>query len=164
MARASKRLAGAGRSDHQHALGDLPAELLKLGGITQEVDDLHDLFLRLFGASHVGKGDLDLIFAQHARTALGEGHGTAPAGTALHLPHKEDPQPDQNEQREPVDQNLHQHRGLLGRSSLDLDVVIEKVAHQSVVAGAVGGEVLAVFADAFNGPTLNRDLLSPAPA
>ena len=35
-----QRLAGTGRADHQHALGNLAAELLELARILQEVDDL----------------------------------------------------------------------------------------------------------------------------
>ena len=40
-----QRLAGAGRADEQHALGDAGADLAELLGVLQEVDDLGDLLL-----------------------------------------------------------------------------------------------------------------------
>ena len=80
-----QRLAGARRADHQHALGDLAAELLELAGILQEVDDLDDLLLGLIHAGHIGEGHVDLILPEQARPALAEGHGAAAAGRALHL-------------------------------------------------------------------------------
>ena len=45
-----QRLAGAGRADHQHALGDLAAELLELARVLEEVDDLADFLLGLVDA------------------------------------------------------------------------------------------------------------------
>src|SRR5262249_6296621 len=48
-----QRLAGAGRTDEQHALGNLAAELLELLRILEEVDDLAQLFLRLVDTGHV---------------------------------------------------------------------------------------------------------------
>jgi hypothetical protein len=42
-----QRLAGAGRADHQHAARDAAAELLELGGVAQELDQLDHLLLGL---------------------------------------------------------------------------------------------------------------------
>ena len=109
MARASRVLPVPGGPDHQHALGDLAAELLELAGVTEEVHHLRDLLLGLLGPGHILEGDLDLVLGQHARPALAEGHGPAPAHAALHLAHEEDPEPDQDKEREPVDQDRHQH-------------------------------------------------------
>ncbi len=66
MARASKRLAGARRADHQHALGNLAAQLLELARILEEIDDLANLGLGLIDARDIGEGDVDLVFAQQA--------------------------------------------------------------------------------------------------
>ena len=74
-----QRLAGAGRADHQHAARDLAAELLELGRVLEEVDDLADFFLRLVDAGDVGEGDVDLVLAQQPRAALAERHGAAAA-------------------------------------------------------------------------------------
>ncbi len=79
IARASSVLPVPGRADHQHALGNLAAELLELAGILEEVDDLADLLLGLIHAGDVGEGDVDLILTEQARAALAEGHGTAAA-------------------------------------------------------------------------------------
>src|SRR5215813_13719452 len=51
-----ERLAGAGRADEEDALRDLPAELLELLGIPQELDDLSELLLGLVDAGDVLKG------------------------------------------------------------------------------------------------------------
>ena len=67
-----QRLAGAGRADHQHAARDAPAELLELGRIAQEVDQLGDFFLRLLAARDVGEGDGVGRLVQHARARLAE--------------------------------------------------------------------------------------------
>ena len=69
-----QRLAGAGAADHQHALRDLAAELLELGRVLQEVDDLGDLLLRLVDAGDVREGHADLVLGQEPRPALAERH------------------------------------------------------------------------------------------
>src|SRR5258706_120500 len=48
-------LAGAGRPDKEHALGDSGANLLELAGLLQESDDLGDLFLHRAVAGDVGE-------------------------------------------------------------------------------------------------------------
>src|SRR5690606_23639520 len=45
-----QRLAGAGRADEQHALGQTTAEPAELLRVLQELDDLLELVLRLIGA------------------------------------------------------------------------------------------------------------------
>ncbi len=49
-------LAGAGRADEQHALGDLGPDLLEAAGRLQEVDDLADLLLDPVVAGDVVEG------------------------------------------------------------------------------------------------------------
>src|ERR1700735_3503740 len=72
-----QRLAGAGRTDHQHALGNLAPELLELARVLQEVDDFCDLLFGLIHARDIRECDIDLILAQEARARLAEGHGAA---------------------------------------------------------------------------------------
>jgi len=93
--------------------------------VAEEIHHLGDLFLGLVRARHVAEGDLDLVFRQHPRPALAEGHGAPSAGAALHLAHEKNPQADENEKGEPVDQDLHQDRRFLRRSGIDHDVVVE---------------------------------------
>ncbi len=152
-------LAGTGRAHHQHAARNLAAELLELARVAQELDHLGDLLLGLLHAGDVGEGDLDLVLAEHARPALAEGHGAATACPTLHLAHEEDPHADQQQHREPGNEDLHQHRLLLGRPRLDLHVVVEQVADQPVVTGAVGGELLAAVEHALNGAPVDGHAL-----
>jgi hypothetical protein len=46
------------RSDQQGALGDVSAQLLVLGRLLQEVDELHDLGFCFIAACHILEGDL----------------------------------------------------------------------------------------------------------
>jgi hypothetical protein len=65
-----QRLAGAGRADHQHAARDAAAELLELGRVAQELDQLLDLFLGLVAAGDVGEGDRVVALVEHPRRLL----------------------------------------------------------------------------------------------
>ena len=95
-ARASQRLAGAGRADEQHAARNAAAEALELLRIAQELDDLLQVLLGLVDAGDVVEGDAAMRLGQKLRLGLAEAHG--PAGAALHLARQEDPGAD--EQRE----------------------------------------------------------------
>ncbi len=125
-----QRLAGAGAADHQHALRDLAAELLELGRVLEEVDDLRHLLLRLVDARDVGKGDADLVLGQQARAALAEGHRAPAAGAALHLAHEVDPDADQQQDRERGDEELQQEALALGRRRVELDALLVEQADQ----------------------------------
>ena len=102
-----QRLAGAGRADHQHAARNAAAELLELGRVAQELDELGDFFLRLVAAGDVGERDGVVRLVEHARLALAEAERAAPAA-ALHLAHEEDPHADQQQHREPRDEDLRE--------------------------------------------------------
>ena len=56
IALAKQRLAGPGRPDQQHALGNAPAQSLVLLRGLQELDDLAQLFDRLVDTRHVAEG------------------------------------------------------------------------------------------------------------
>src|SRR5262245_5758785 len=58
-------LASAGRTDHQHALGNTATEFLKFFRITQELDQLLNFVLGFLYAGDVAKGDLVLVTGQH---------------------------------------------------------------------------------------------------
>ena len=68
-----KRLARARRAEQEHAARDLAAELLELGGLLEELDDLHQFHLGLIGAGDIEERDLGRPFVQHLRAALAEG-------------------------------------------------------------------------------------------
>ena len=155
-------LTGTRRADHQHTTGDLTAKLLKLAGITQELNQFDHVILGLFYPGHVVKGDLDLILAQHARTALAEGHCPTAAATALHLAHKEDPHPDQQQHREPGYEDLGQH-ALLGRGlGLDRHTTVEQIGDQARIIRREGVEALTIGAPAGDLVALDGDTLNPS--
>ena len=74
IARASKRLAGAGRADQQRALGDLAAEARELGRVLQELDDFLQFLARFVDAGDVVERHLAVLFGQHLGAALAEPH------------------------------------------------------------------------------------------
>ena len=95
-------LAGTWRADHEHALGDAPAEPLELLGILEEGDDLLDLVLGLVGAGDVREGDLVLGVGEHASLALAEAHRLATAG--LELAHEDEEHEDDQHHRDEGDE------------------------------------------------------------
>ena len=67
-----ERLAGSRRPDHEDALRDASAQLLKFLWILKELDEFGDLFLGLLDAGHILEGDSVLLLREHARLALAE--------------------------------------------------------------------------------------------
>ena len=151
-----QRLAGPRRTDHQDATRNAATQLLEAGGITQEVDHFLDFFLGLVGARHIGKGDGGVVLIQHARAALAEREGPAPA-TALHLAHEEDPDADEQQHGEPRDEDLHQDRLLFLGLGIDLNAVLHQVADHPDVAGGrdIRGQGAAVAGAHANGATID---------
>ena len=96
-------LAGSGRTHQQHALGNAPAEFLELLRLAQELDDLLQFFLGFLNAGDVLEGHLLLLRGVQARAALAEAEGLVAA--ALHLPHHENPEAQQQHEGDGVDQD-----------------------------------------------------------
>ncbi len=95
-------LAGARRSDEQHALGDASAELLEFLGFAQELDDLAQLFLGLIHPGDVFERHLFLVHGEQAGAALAERQGLV--ATSLHLANHEEPQGTEQDERRKVQQ------------------------------------------------------------
>ena len=96
-------LAGARRPVEQHALRDLGAHLLELGGRLEELLDLLELLDRFVEAGDVGERDLRLVLRRRLGARLAEAHDAAAA--ALHLPeHPHEHQREQDEGQQPVEQ------------------------------------------------------------
>ena len=110
--RASKRLAGAGRADKQHAARDLAAQPLELLRIAQEFDDLFEIFLGFVDAGDILEGDAAMRFGQKLGLRLAEAHGAAGAG--LHLAHEEYPDAEDQDHRQPGDEIAEQRVGTVG--------------------------------------------------
>ena len=145
MARASSVLPVPGRTDHEHALRDLAAKFLELAGIFQEVDDFDHFLLGFLDARDIGEGNIYLVLAQEARTALAEGHRAPSAGGALHLAHEVGPEANENQYRERGDQQLQEHRLLLRRLAAEFHALGLQQADQGGIAGlrVVGDEGVA---------------------
>ena len=83
-----QRLAGAGRTVEQHALGDLGPDRLELGRVLEELLDLLELLDRLIGAGHVREGGLRGVLGDQLGPRLAEVHH--PGAAALHLAQQEE--------------------------------------------------------------------------
>jgi hypothetical protein len=115
-------LAGARRADQQYALGNASAQLLELLRLTQEFDDFLQLFLGFFHAGHVFEGDLLLLRGVQPRAALAEAQGLVAA--ALHLPHHENPEGENHDERGEIDEDRDP---VSGGAVLDFDVDIVRL-------------------------------------
>ena len=78
-----QRLAGAGRSDQQHALGHAPAEPAVLLRVLQELDDLPQLVLGLVDAGDVLEGDARVGLDVDLGLALADLHQPAAQAACL---------------------------------------------------------------------------------
>ena len=93
-----QRLAGAGRPDEQHALGNAAAEVRELLRVLQELDDLAQLVLRFVDAGDIGELHLHIVVGVDLGAAARERHDAA-LGTA-HAPHQKRPQRDEEDERQ----------------------------------------------------------------
>ncbi len=150
-----QRLAGTGLADHQHAARDLAAQLLELAGVAQELDQFADFLLGFIATGDVGEGDLHLVLALQLGARLAEGHGALGAtAAALHLPHDEDPETDDQQHRQEVQQDGHQRDAAFRLLAVDGDVLVQQRVDQLVVLRAIngaGGAVLALEGDGVGG-------------
>ena len=132
-----QRLSRARGAHEKDALRDLSAQLLELGGLLQEVDDLRQLVLGFLAARHVLERGFLLVRREQLRAGLSERHRPVPA--RLHLPHDEDPQADQEQDRRPL-QDDDEERAFARLFGRDLDVSLQQVGREVVVDGRVGAD------------------------
>ena len=92
-------LAGSGRADEEHTLGDAAPETGKFPGIGKEIHDFGKFFLGFVHTRHVVERDLALLLIQHPRARAAKGHG--PPRSTLHLAHEENPHADEQQHGEP---------------------------------------------------------------
>ena len=112
-------------------------------GIAEELDDLLQVFLGLVDAGDVLEGDAAVRFGKELRLRLAEAERLA-AG-ALHLPHEEDPDGEDQEHREPGDQHADQRLAALGhRLRRDGDAACLEPLDQFGIFRSVGLEGAAV--------------------
>ncbi|MGY3407131.1 hypothetical protein ACVWZV_003244 [Bradyrhizobium sp. GM5.1] len=150
-------LAGAGRSDQQHAARNSAAEALEFAGVAQEFDDLLQVLLGLVDARDVLEGDAAMRFSQHFCARLAEAHRLA--GAALHLPRQEYPHADQRDEGQPGDQQRDEPRHVVaGRLRGDLHLAVIEALHERRIARRIGLEARAVGEGAVNVRPLDYDV------
>ncbi len=129
-----QRLAGAGRADHEHALGDASAEALEPARVLEELDDFAELFLGLVDAGDVLERHLVAVAGHHARLALAEAEGALARHADL-LAEEEIHQADEEDDRQEIDDQRPDDVGVV----LGLDDAL--VAGLLDLAGEVGVEL-----------------------
>src|SRR5206468_3129051 len=67
-----QRLAGAGRADHQDALGNAATELLKFFRVAQKLDELLHFILGFLNPSDIAERDFIFVTREHARLGFPE--------------------------------------------------------------------------------------------
>ena len=143
------------RANHQYALRNLPSQFLELARITQKVDQLGDILLGLLYTGNIGKSDLNLVLAEHARLALTEGHSTTASTATLHLAHEEYPDTDQQQHGEPGDEYLHQYSLLFRRLGVHGNAAIKQVSDKTRIIWRVGYKSLTIVHKTTNASALD---------
>jgi hypothetical protein len=145
-----QRLAGAGRTVQQHALGDLRPERLVLRRRLQEVLDLVQLLDRLVGARHVRERRLRRVLGD--QLGLGLAEVEHPGAAALHLRHEQQQKDDEHTDREQVDQQPYDDTvlGDLGVPGVDLLLGLERLQLAVEVADGVGRKLRLHLVGAVN--------------
>jgi hypothetical protein len=132
-----QRLAGAGRSEQEHALRDLGAHRLELGGVREVLLDLLELLDRLVHAGDVGERGLRLVLGDDLGARLAELHHAATA--TLRLVHDPQEDPDDQQDRDQLEQEREQSgpvlRVDLGRDAVVLEELDELVLRLVGVPG-----------------------------
>ena len=143
-----QRLAGAGRTDEEDALGDVGAEPAVGVGLAQELDDLGQFLLGLGGAGDVGEGGLEVGFDEDLGARLADRHQAAAAAEALGIAAEgEDPEDgDQAEGNEPGEdvgpEMVGDDGGILDAGLLELPGEVGGNGGGGEDAAAVGGLAL----------------------
>ena len=138
-----QRLAGAGATHEQRALGNLAAEARKLGRVFQEVDDFLQFLARFVDARDIVKRDLAFLGRQHLGARLAEAHRTA-SGILLHLAHHENCKADHQDKRQRLIQQQHPDRGGFLRLSREFHIRLGQAFDQLRIGGFVGAEGFAI--------------------
>jgi hypothetical protein len=160
IARASSVLPVPGEPTIRTPRGILPPELLELGRILEEVDDLAHFLLGLVDAGYVGESHGYLVLVQQPSAALAEGHRAAASRPALHLAHEVHPDADQQQNRKRGDEELHQEGLPLGRRGAESHAVVLQRPDQRRVVGLriEDHELLTAGADPVDLVAGERDL------
>ncbi len=156
-----QRLAGAGRPDQQHALGDPATDLLEFLRVLEELDDFLQLLLGLVDAGDVVERHPTMLLGQQPGARLAKAHRLTAA--RLHLAHEEDPDADQQQHGEPGHQDAEQGRhAVVDWRGGDPHAPIAQAADQVGILGRVGAERAAVGEVPADRVALDGDVADPA--
>jgi len=136
---------GAGRADHEQAARNLSAEAAEFARVAQEFDHFDHVCFRLIGASNVGKGYLDFVFRNQAGAAFAKGKRAALA-TALNLAGGEHKEPDEQQNRQQINEDTGKEAFFFQRLAADVYLVGAQVADESAGVSrlrVVGGKARA---------------------
>ena len=118
------------------------------------------IFFGFIHTGHIGKCGFNLILTQQTCLTLAESHrATTTSSTTLHLTHEKHENSENQKNREGRYQQLHPEALFFGLATLNTDIVIEQVAHQTRVGniGTYRFEGAAISTFAFDRQTLNDD-------
>ena len=136
---------GAGRADHEQAARNLSAEAAEFARVAQKFDHFDHVCFRLIGASNVGKGYLDFVFRNQAGAAFAKGKRAALA-TALNLAGGEHKEPDEQQNRQQINEDTGKEAFFFQRLAADVYLVGAQVADESAGVSrlrVVGGKARA---------------------
>ena len=138
-----QRLAGTRGADHQHAARNAAAELLELGRVAQEFDQLGDFLLA--SSQPATSANVTVLFASSSiRALLLPNENAPPRPPPCIWRMKKIHTPISSSIGNQEMKTLRQERLLFFRLAVDLDPVFQEVADHPDVAGAVGREFLLV--------------------
>ena len=129
-------LAGSGRPNQQHTSRDAGADLGELFRVFQEFDHFGQFLLGLVDPLHILEGDGGTVSGDHARLAAPERHGLAIR--TLGLPHHEDQQTDDKQDRQEGAEDRQHAAELAGLPVLDIDVLADDQAQGVEIVRYVG--------------------------
>ena len=119
-------LARARSANHQNALGNAPAQPLKLFRVFEEFHQLADLVLGFLHPSNILEGGLVLVLGEHPRLALAEAHRAFAGHLQVADEHEVNKAGDDHEGQQADQHGPEQRVGLLG----DEGPAAEELLHQ----------------------------------
>ena len=136
------------RANKQRPFRNFATKAREFLRVSQEFNDLFQLFLGFVDAGHIVKRHAALLFGQQFRTAFAKAHrATAPA--ALHPVHEIDPHADQQDKGQPSGDDRHQ-TGLFLRISTHAHAFGQQTLCHLFASWADGDVMAAVFGGDFD--------------
>jgi hypothetical protein len=133
-------LARARRADEQDSLRDAAADVRVFLRMLEKLDDLHQLFFGFVDAGDIAETHLHIVFGVDLRFAARERHDATLGAT--HLPEKEAPERDEQQQGNDPAQELRQPA--VHQLAAVLDAALLELGDERGILDARGGEGLGL--------------------